>query len=70
MFIHLINIEDAKYSIIGAQLNDELLVWALLSTYDHKQTCMNISGDSYLLAPSRCRMLVVKSVDVWLRCVS
>jgi len=43
MFIRLINIENVKYTFSGAQLYDELLVWALLSAYDHWQTCITIS---------------------------
>jgi len=32
-----------KYSLRGAQLYDELLIGASLSTYDHLSTCVNIS---------------------------
>ena len=35
--------ENAKYTLSGAQLSDELLVWASLYAYDHWQTCINIS---------------------------
>jgi len=43
MFSHLINIENAKLVLRGAQLCDELLIGASLSTYDHRSTCINIS---------------------------
>ena len=59
MFTRLINIEKAKYSLTGAQLYDELLAEASLSTCDHRPICINISQDGYLLAPDSSRTLVV-----------
>ena len=41
MDMHLINIKKAKYSLRGAQFYDELLLWAFLSAYDNRQTCIN-----------------------------
>jgi len=40
------------------------LVGASLYAYDHRPTCIDISQDTYLLAPDRSRMLVVINVDV------
>jgi hypothetical protein len=43
MFTCLINIENAKYFLGGAQLYDELLAGASLTTYGHWLTFINIS---------------------------
>ena len=55
-----------KYFLSWAELHYELLVGTSLSTCSHRPacTCINVSQDSYLLAPERSRMLVVISVDV------
>ena len=43
MLMRLINIKNTKHSLSGAQLYEELLVGASLSTYDHWSTHINIS---------------------------
>jgi hypothetical protein len=50
MSTRLIIIDKAKYSLSGAQLCDEQLAGASLSTCDRRPTCVNISQDRYLLA--------------------
>ena len=41
MSTRLINFDNAKYSLSGAQLCDEQIVDASLSTCDHRPTCVN-----------------------------
>jgi hypothetical protein len=65
--MRLINIENTQFSMSEAQLYDELFIRASLSTYCHQHTCINISQDSYLLAPERSQMLVVTKVDMQLQ---
>jgi hypothetical protein len=50
MFAHLIHIETTQYSMSGAQLCDEL-VRVPQSAHCHQLTYINVSYDSYLLAP-------------------
>jgi hypothetical protein len=66
MLTRWVNIEHKN--ILGeSHLYYELLAGAPLSICGHQQTCINISQDSYLLAPERSRMLVVFSVGVQLQ---
>jgi len=43
IFMLFINIENAQYSVTGAQLYDKLFIRASLSTYCRQPTCINVS---------------------------
>jgi len=66
MLMHLMNIKNTKYSLSGAELYDEPLIRASLSTHYHRLTFINTSQDSYLLATDRSQLVVI-SVDVQLQ---
>jgi len=67
MFTCSINIQNANYSLIAAQIYCELSVGTPLSTCYHRLTCINISLDSCLLAADRINLLVFIGVDVRLQ---
>ena len=69
MFTCLINVQNANYSLIAAQIYSELSVSTTLPTCYRRLTCINISTslDSFLLVTDRIQLLVFNSADVLLQ---